>query len=71
MPWPVLVDDLDWSVARSYTTLPNAQFLIDSMGNRMKPLLGGIAGRGERLPVTVKLAGGLAGGALALRMLRR
>jgi hypothetical protein len=32
VPWPVLVDDLQGTVAHSYTTLPNAQFLIDSEG---------------------------------------
>lgn len=32
VPWPVLVDDVDGTVARAYTTLPNAQFLIDADG---------------------------------------
>lgn len=32
VPWPVLVDDLEGTVARAYTTLPNAQFLIDADG---------------------------------------
>jgi hypothetical protein len=33
VPWPVLVDDLDGSVAHRYSTLPNAAFVIDSGGN--------------------------------------
>jgi hypothetical protein len=32
VPWPVLVDDLEGTVAHAYTTLPNAQFLIDADG---------------------------------------
>ena len=32
VPWPVLVDDLEGSVAHAYTTLPNAQFVIDADG---------------------------------------
>jgi hypothetical protein len=32
VPWPVLVDDLQGTVAHAYTTLPNAQFLIDADG---------------------------------------
>ncbi len=32
VPWPVLVDDVDGSVARAYTTLPNAQVVIDAAG---------------------------------------
>lgn len=30
--WPVLVDDLDGTTAHTYTTLPNAQFVIDADG---------------------------------------
>jgi hypothetical protein len=32
VPWPVLVDDLDGTTAHTYTTLPNAQFVIDADG---------------------------------------
>jgi hypothetical protein len=32
VPWPVLVDDLEGTVAHAYTTLPNAQILIDADG---------------------------------------
>lgn len=32
IPWPVLVDDVDGSVAREYTELPNAVFIIDGAG---------------------------------------
>ncbi|HEV2148933.1 MAG TPA: redoxin domain-containing protein [Longimicrobiaceae bacterium] len=32
VPWPVLVDDLEGTTAHAYTTLPNAQFLIDADG---------------------------------------
>ena len=32
VPWPVLVDDLEGTVAHAYTTLPNAQFLINVDG---------------------------------------
>lgn len=32
VPWPILVDDLAGAVAHAYTTLPNAQFLIDAEG---------------------------------------
>lgn len=32
VPWPVLVDDIEGTVAHAYTTLPNAQFLIDADG---------------------------------------
>jgi hypothetical protein len=32
VPWPVLVDDIEGTVAHPYTTLPNAQFLIDADG---------------------------------------
>lgn len=32
VPWPVLVDDLAGSTAHAYTTLPNAQFVIDAAG---------------------------------------
>lgn len=32
VPWPVLVDDLTGGAAHAYTTLPNAQFLIDADG---------------------------------------
>lgn len=32
VPWPVLVDDLEGSIAHAYTTLPNAQFVIDADG---------------------------------------
>lgn len=32
VPWPVLVDDLQGTVAHAYTTLPNAQFVIDADG---------------------------------------
>jgi hypothetical protein len=39
VPWPVLVDDIEGTVAHAYTTLPNAQLLIDAEG--------GIAFRGD------------------------
>lgn len=32
VPWPVLVDDITGTTAHPYTTLPNAQFLIDAEG---------------------------------------
>lgn len=32
VPWPVLVDDLQGTTAQAYTTLPNAQFVIDADG---------------------------------------
>jgi hypothetical protein len=32
VPWPVLVDDLEGTIAHAYTKLPNAQFLIDAEG---------------------------------------
>lgn len=32
VPWPVLVDDIQGTVAHPYTKLPNAQFLIDAEG---------------------------------------
>ncbi len=32
VPWPVLVDDLEGTVAHAYTKLPNAQFLVDAEG---------------------------------------
>ncbi|MBW3569620.1 MAG: redoxin domain-containing protein [Gemmatimonadetes bacterium] len=32
VPWPVLVDDLAGTTAHAYTTLPNAQFVIDAAG---------------------------------------
>lgn len=32
VPWPVLVDDLGGTTAHAYTTLPNAQFVIDADG---------------------------------------
>lgn len=32
VPWPVLVDDIEGTVAHAYTELPNAQFLIDADG---------------------------------------
>lgn len=32
VPWPVLVDDLEGTVAHAYTKLPNAAFLIDADG---------------------------------------
>jgi hypothetical protein len=31
VPWPVLVDDLAGTTAHAYTTLPNAQFVIDGV----------------------------------------
>jgi hypothetical protein len=32
VPWPVLVDNIEGTVAHAYTELPNAQFLIDADG---------------------------------------
>lgn len=32
VPWPVLVDDVQGTTAHDYTTLPNAQILIDAEG---------------------------------------
>jgi hypothetical protein len=32
VPWPVLVDHVEGTTAHAYTTLPNAQFLIDAEG---------------------------------------